>query len=520
MRRRGFLFAAGATGLIPMARALACEPAHRINPLKIGHADRFRSIDPAFAYGVSAVITRNIFPALCERFPKPSGGFGISKRVARSWSFSQDGTGKKKRLILKLHPGLKWYGGRPLTAADVAASYHRQLDLEDIGHATTVSDLIKSVTVISETELEFLAKEPIDDENEFALEVLAGFRGTVLPETIALAFPIDEDTIGLYGKLSPSDLQTNDFHMHGNRFTVANFTKDAVTALACFDGHGSGPNFRNVEFHHNPDHEALVQALLEGRLHIIGPFNAPATSRSLQNAASKDGNITVSTQAICANYCAGVNVRAIDKNQREEVQNQIAGAAHYIGTELAANLALQSANLLTPSRSFIPAAITGTDFKPVERGLRPPKSSIATLSLGFRGSDPLAETLAFSLKRALSERGIDLQVRAEAETYVAEQGPDIFLYRSVSRTGTRRSMLDHVMRAIPDDAEDPLRELASLGNQEAYFDKENTVLSDGSSAIIPLADVNVVYATSNDLNLAAALEPDGTLGELHRVDTL
>ena len=171
-RLRMVAFAVLVTGFVGAATGASAKECVRIVGTESGLPNI--GFDPAFqptddnAYGIYAVFNKLVDLDAKEMKPIPE--------LADSWSVSKDG----KTWTFKLHPGVKFSDGRPLTAKDVVYSFRRLIDPKVASPAAASLSFLKSegIVAVDDLTVAFTTEAPVAE-----LPTFLGFKhGMVVPD--------------------------------------------------------------------------------------------------------------------------------------------------------------------------------------------------------------------------------------------------------------------------------------------------------------------------------------------------
>ena len=150
--RRAVLLAGAAVSLIPAARAQTTP--RRGGTLLVGFNNDSRTFDPLFSVQFAE---RQVLYLVFNTLVKYAPDFSIHPELADSWQVSEDG----KRVVFKLHPGVKFHDGTPFDAAAVKWNLDRRLD-PAVGspQRTQLAPVLASVEVVDPLTVAFNLKNP------------------------------------------------------------------------------------------------------------------------------------------------------------------------------------------------------------------------------------------------------------------------------------------------------------------------------------------------------------------------
>ncbi len=282
------------TAPLLMAPAQAATPSDTLVMAK--NIDDMISLDPAECYELTGVeIDANIYDRIIRI--DPHDATKLVPGVAESWSVSPDG----KTMTFKLHPGLKFISGNPVTAADVAFSLSRVIKLNknpaflisQLGWTKdNVDSLVKAVddTTLTITIIPNFAPSLI-------YSLLSSIVGSVVDKAVVLQH--EEG-----GDLGNSWLKA---HSAGaGAFSLRAWKADESVVLDANPAYREGaPPLKRVVIRHVPEPAAQRLLIEKGDADIARDLT-PDQIASL--GANKDVAIVVSPQA--ALHYIGLNVKA------------------------------------------------------------------------------------------------------------------------------------------------------------------------------------------------------------------
>jgi peptide/nickel transport system substrate-binding protein len=195
---------------------------------------------------------------------EPDGTF--SPGLAESWEISDDG----KVWTFKIHQGVKFHDGEPLTAKDIAFSYNFYQRHEDFPYMPVYTEYFESVEAPDENTVVITLTEPIPNM-ESQLVFLY-----VLPEHIWAEY--DDPTAAV---------EFENTEMIGSGpFRMVEYKQGEFVHLAAVKDHFlTPPKIDEVVIQTFDNQDALVQALITGQVDMITemPNTAVPTLRNAEN---------------------------------------------------------------------------------------------------------------------------------------------------------------------------------------------------------------------------------------------
>jgi len=141
-----------AGGVARAATSASPSPAGDKVILRVGTMQDIDSLNPFAGYTVAAYEMFHLNYDMLTGYA-PNGD--VRPEIADSWTVSEDGL----TWTFKIHPGITWQDGEPLTASDVAFTYNYIID-NDLSAYTSSTLNIKEAVAIDDATVEFHLKKP------------------------------------------------------------------------------------------------------------------------------------------------------------------------------------------------------------------------------------------------------------------------------------------------------------------------------------------------------------------------
>jgi peptide/nickel transport system substrate-binding protein len=228
-----------------LALALLAAPgAAAQTVLRIGVAVETRALDPHLHAGTnSAQALRHIFETLValDEAQRPVPG------LALSWAMDP---ADPRRWVLRLREGVRFQGGQPFGAADVAASLRRAVDLP--GGVGAYASYLRQVVAVTEL-------DPL------TVEIRTAAPHAALPHDLSAPMMVSRRA---------ASLPTEAFNAGGaaigtGPYRVVAWRRGAALELARDPGHRDPPAWDRVELLLRPADPSRVAALLAGEVDVI-----------------------------------------------------------------------------------------------------------------------------------------------------------------------------------------------------------------------------------------------------------
>jgi peptide/nickel transport system substrate-binding protein len=186
--------------------------------------------------------------------------------LAESWEISDDG----KVWTFKIHQGVKFHDGQPLTAKDIAFTYNFYQSHEDFPYMPVYTEYFESVEAPDDSTVVITLTEPIPNMESQLVFMY------VLPEHIWAQY--DDPT-------AASEFE-NEEMIGSGPFKLVEYKQGEFAHLAAVKDHFlTPPKVDEVVFQTFDNQDALVQALVTGQVDAITemPNTAVPTLRNAQN---------------------------------------------------------------------------------------------------------------------------------------------------------------------------------------------------------------------------------------------
>ena len=141
-----------AGGVARAATSASPSPAGDKVILRVGTMQDIDSLNPFAGYTVAAYEMFHLNYDMLTGYA-PNGD--VRPEIADSWTVSEDGL----TWTFKIHPGITWQDGEPLTASDVAFTYNYIID-NDLSAYTSSTLNIKEAVALDDATVEFHLKKP------------------------------------------------------------------------------------------------------------------------------------------------------------------------------------------------------------------------------------------------------------------------------------------------------------------------------------------------------------------------
>jgi peptide/nickel transport system substrate-binding protein len=252
----------------PTAAPAAAEPTAATAPatsggiLNIGRSATPDSLNPGVAYLSEAFdIINLVYDTLITTDLRNQA----QPQLAKEWSVSADG----KVWTFKLHDGVKWHDGQPLTAEDVAYTFNLIKGFEAFALIKTYTTLLAKAEAPDATTAVLTFEQPVANTDERFSSVY------VLPKHIWEKLPDEK---------AATEFENLDMIGSGP-FKLAEFKSGEFTRLTANKEHYlTPPKIDEVIFKVYNNDDAMVQALKSGEVDLISP---PSTVvRSLQSESN------------------------------------------------------------------------------------------------------------------------------------------------------------------------------------------------------------------------------------------
>jgi len=186
--------------------------------------------------------------------------------LAESWEVSDDG----KVWTFKIHQGVKFHNGEPLTAEDIAFTYKFYQSHEDFPYMPVYTEYFESVEAPDDSTLVITLTEPIPNMESQLVYMF------VLPEHIWAQY--DDPTAAVEFE--------NEEMVGSGPFKMVEYKQGEFVHLAAVNDHfATPPKIDEVVFQTFDNQDALVQALITGQVDMITemPNTAVPALRNAEN---------------------------------------------------------------------------------------------------------------------------------------------------------------------------------------------------------------------------------------------
>lgn len=393
----------------PAATQAPAQPASSGTLVIAMNLDDAVTFDPAIAGETTNLFVHNTtYDQLVEI---KAGNLGkIEPKVADSWEFTPD----MKTFTFKLHPGIKFASGNPLTAEDVRFTYDRIKNVK--AAASTNISALEKVEVVDDMTVKFTLSEATPQFLAVAANPSLGIEDSKLVKEHGGTDAADADK-------TDKAKEWLDQHSAGSGpYVLTSWTpKSEIVFDANKDYWRGKPAFDKVIMKHVSDPTTALQMLEKGDADIV-----PFLDYDLVEQAQADSNLKVNIgQSLDENYLAMNSDPAISKPLSDKRVRQ--AIALSVDTDGIIKAILRGYGTRAPS--IIPVGMPGVDVKDVQpRDLTKAKALLkdAGYENGFDvnlhyGSNPTRETVAAKIKADLKEVGINVNLSPmEQSVYLSE----------------------------------------------------------------------------------------------------
>lgn len=334
----------------------------------------------------------------------------IAPKVADSWEFTPD----LKSFTFKLHPGIKFASGNPLTAEDVRFTFVRIKNVK--AAAASNIEALEKVEVVDEMTVKFTLSEPTPAWLAICANPSLGIEDSKLVKEHGGTDADDADK-------SDKAKEWLDQNSAGSGpFILTSWKPKAEIVFDANANYWRGkPFYGKVIIKHSADPTTMLQMLQKGDADIV-----PSLDVDLVEQAQADPNLKINIgQSLDQNYLAMTSNPEVSKElSNNKVRQAIAYAVDYEGISKAI---LRGYGARAPS--IIPIGMPGVDPKETKgRDLEKAKALLkeAGYENGFEvnlhyGSNATRETVAAKIKADLAEVGITVNLKPmEQSVYLSE----------------------------------------------------------------------------------------------------
>lgn len=241
------------------------SPAETMKPVvvRIGWGGSPDTLNPGTAILTEAyVVFESVYDSMFEL--QLDGTFAPG--LAESWEISEDG----KVWTFKIHNGVKFHDGEPLTAEDIVFTYKFYQSHEDFPYMPVYTEYFESIEATDESTVVIRLSEPIGNMESQLVYMF------VLPEHIWAEY--DDPTGAVEFE--------NEEMIGSGPFKMVEYKQGEFVHLAAVKDHfATPPKIDEVVFQTFDNQDALVQALVTGQVDMITemPNTAVPTLRNAEN---------------------------------------------------------------------------------------------------------------------------------------------------------------------------------------------------------------------------------------------
>lgn len=393
----------------PAAEATQPPSAELKTLVIVMNTDDAMTFDPAIAGETTNLF---IFNTAYDQLTEiKAGDLGtIRPKVADSWEFSDD----LKTFTFKLHPGIKFASGNPLTSADVVFTYQRIFNMK--AAAASNIETLEKVEALDELTVKFTLTAPTPAFLAIAANPSMGIQDSVLVKEHGGTDALDAD------KTDKAKDWLDKNSAGSGAYKMVNWAPKSEFEFEANKNYWRGtPYFDRIIIKHVSDPTTAFQMLQKGDADILRSLDY-----DLVEQAKADSNLTVDIgQSLDINYLAMNSDEAISKELANPlVRKAVVAAIDYEGI---AQAILRG--YATRAPSIIPVGMPGVNAAETEgRDLEKAKALLKeagyengiTVNLHY-GSNPTRETVAAKLKADLAEAGITVNLNPmEQSVYLTE----------------------------------------------------------------------------------------------------
>ncbi|GAB3626836.1 ABC transporter substrate-binding protein [Pandoraea terrae] len=297
--------------VMPLAPVRAATPADQ---LLVGmNMNNVLTLDPAAATGNDVVpVAANLYDYVVELDPRDVTR--VLPAVADRWTIAAD----RRSIAFKIHPGIRFQSGNPLTADDVAWSLQRTLKVNRAlaspwkSYGFTAKNAERLIRAVDPATL--VIDLPIAVDPGMVIYTLGTSIGAVV---------LDRRTVLAHernGDLGAAWLTT---HTAGSGpFALADWKPEDVLTLQRFDGYWRGPaKLRRVVLRHIPESQSLRLMIDRSDVDVALGLSAPDLV-----ALRRDAAVNVQSVAGGSMYYVALSMkdaRFADKRVREAIRSLI-----------------------------------------------------------------------------------------------------------------------------------------------------------------------------------------------------
>jgi peptide/nickel transport system substrate-binding protein len=223
--------------------------------LKVGNTQDVDSLNPFIGYSVPAYEVYHLNYDMLTGY-KPNGD--VAPEIADSWSNTPDFL----TWTFKIHPGINWQDGVPLTAKDVAFTYNYIIQ-NDLSAFSTYTVNMKKAVAVDDTTVKFYLTKP--KANILRMWI------PIVPEHIWSK---------ISGKAASNSFQNNPPIIGSGPFQTVEFKKSGFTRMVAYKGYWKGaPKIDELIFENYTNQDTMTMDLKAGNLDVafgvpVAQFNA------------------------------------------------------------------------------------------------------------------------------------------------------------------------------------------------------------------------------------------------------
>ena len=369
------------------------------------------TLDPHYAYETTnLMIHANTYDTLVEY--RPTDLTKVAPRLADEWTASADGL----TYTFKLHPGIKFTSGNPVTAEDVRFSWMRLINLK--GNPSFYADLIDTVEAVDELTVKVTLTE-----------ASPAFLGVIATPAMSV---LDSEVVKEHGGTDAEDADQTDKAKEwldqnsagSGPFIQTAWTPKAEVVLEANPNYWRGAHrIGKIIIKHVADASTALQLLQRGDADIVHTLDT-----DLVDQVAGDANLElVIGQTLNMNYLAmSPDPELGGPLADKKVRQAVAYAVDYDGIMDLLN------GYADYAPSVIPLGVMGVD-PAMKRSRDLDKAGELLAEAGYGGGGPelelaygaapgaLRETIAAKLKADLEEVGIVVNLRPmEVSVYLSD----------------------------------------------------------------------------------------------------
>jgi peptide/nickel transport system substrate-binding protein len=223
--------------------------------LKVGNTQDVDSLNPFIGYSVPAYEVYHLNYDMLTGY-KPNGD--VAPEIADSWASTPDFL----TWTFKIHPGINWQDGVPLTAKDVAFTYNYIIQ-NDLSAFSTYTVNMKKAVAVDDATVKFYLTKP--KANILRMWI------PIVPEHIWSK---------ISGKAASNSFQNNPPIIGSGPFQTVEYKKSGFTRMVAFKGYWKGaPKIDELIFENYTNQDTMTMDLKAGNLDVafgvpVAQFNA------------------------------------------------------------------------------------------------------------------------------------------------------------------------------------------------------------------------------------------------------